>query len=224
MLLLGVLGACGDDGATTTTAPPTPLAGEATPAAAAEAWFAAVGEGRAGDASRLVVADQLAILVAIENGLGEEDLAAMLEAGVPGDAQAQYWESFAASFAEFAGDPIENLQAGLVAEFAVDGRNFAAVRVGLAPGAGSTGFVTAEAGGRWQVDLLATVAPALGGQLRTLATGLDTGAGADAVREALAGQVPSLRAAIEQPQPDADDAVLRELEALVRFLAPALDG
>lgn len=224
MLLLSLLAACGDNGSASTTALPTTAAGETSPAAAAEAWFVAVGEGRATDATRLVVADQLAILVAIENGLGADELSALLADAVPAAAQRQYWESFAASFAEFAGDAIENLQAGEVDEFPVDGRRFAVVRVGLAPGAGSTGFVVAENDGRWWVDLLATLAPALGGRLRSLATGLAAEVEGDVISAALAGQVPSLRAAVEQPQPDADDTVLRELEALVRFLAPSLDS
>ncbi len=222
-LLVALAGGCGDDAPAPTSAPPASVAGEPTPAAAAAAWFAAVGEGRAADASALLVDDQLALLLAIENGLDAVELHGLLQSEVPEEAQQQYWDTFATGFAEFAGDAIENLEPGAVDEFVVDGRRFASVRVGLAPGAGSTGFMTADVGGRWRVDLLATLAPALGSQLRSLVTGLPPGPEGEAVGEVLVGQIPSLRAATEQPVTDADDAVLRELEALVRFLAPATE-
>ncbi len=221
-VVLAALGAgCGDSASSTTIAPTTTLTGRPSPAEAADAWFAAVGAGRQAEATGLLVDGQLPILIAVENNLDAGQLAGLLAAGVPDEAQREYWESFAAGFAEFA-EPIENLRVAAVDEFAIDGRDFGAAVVGLAPGAGSTRFILAGVDGRWRVDLLATLAPALGNQLRSLATGLAPGPAGEAVQAALVDQIPSLRAAVEQPDPGADAAVLRELEALIRFLAPGL--
>lgn len=220
LIALAVLTAgCGDDAPATTAAPTTTAPGSASPDEAIGAWLAAVGGGRSDEASQLLVDDQLAILVAIDNGLGADQLAGMLAGGVPAATREQYWASFEESFEEFAGAPIEELETFAVEEFAIDGRDYAVVTAGLAPGAGSTQFAATQVGGRWRVDLLATLAPALVTQLRGLATSADE----PLVREALVGQIPAMRAAVERPAPEADDAVLRELEALVRFLAPALE-
>ncbi len=222
-VLAGLVTGCGDASPSTTASAPTTLPGRPSPTEAADAWFAAVGGGRAAEATGLLVDGQLPILIAVENDLDAEQLAGLLADGVPGTAQQDYWDSFAAGFEEFA-EPIENLSVTAVDEFGIDGRTYAAAVVGLAPGAGSTRFITTDVGGRWRIDLLATLAPALVNQLRSLATAVAPEPAGETAREALVAQIPSLRAAVEQPDPGADAAVLRELEALIRFLAPAFEG
>ncbi len=213
---------CGDSGATTTTSPP----GAATPEEAVAGWAQAVASGDAAAIGPLVAEPQLALLVALDNSLPLADLAAMAGGGVPAAVAEGYWASFEQSFAEFAGAPLADLEATGAEIFAVDGFRFATVRVAFPTRIGSAGIVAAEtAPERWQVDLLATLAPALLVPLRSLATSLPPDDDGAAVRALLADVLPSLRAAAEQPDDDAVAMEQRlELEALVRFLAPSLDG
>ncbi len=220
-VLVVPMGACGDDAPATTLAAAAP----ATAEAAVGEWLAAVAAGRAGDATALVVPGQVAFVTALENRLSAADLAAALAGGLPAASGEQYWSSFAASFADFAPGGVGELEVAGSAPFAIDDREFAAVAVGFPDQAGSVGVIAADTAGGWRVDLLATLAPALSGQLRVLATELPADADGEAVRAALVEQLASLRAAAEQPDGQvAAGEVRRELEALIRFLAPALDG
>ncbi len=217
--------ACGDAGGDTTTtatiAPGTP-----SPEEAVRTWVAAVNDGDMASLAAVVPDPQLALLVAIDNSLALEDTAALARDGVPADLAAAYWASFEQNFGEFAGLPLADLEVETAEEFSVDEHRFASVTVAFPTRIGSSQLIASEATpDRWRIDPLASLAPALLTPLRSLATTLPAGPDGDTVRALLVEVLPSLRAAADQPSDDAIGADQRlELEALVRFLAPQLDG
>lgn len=139
-----------------------------TPGATVAAWLAAVDAGDRSAIGSLVVDGAVAIVLAVENGLEPEQLAAHLDNGLPGDVTNGYWRSFSAEFADFAGRPLSTLVVGEAREFVAEGRRFAVVEV-RAEDRGR--IYTRDLAGEgeqpaWAVDLVATVAPGMISALR----------------------------------------------------------
>ena len=214
--------ACGDSGSAPTTSTSVPTIGMASPAAAVDGFVAAVSEGPV--VARLVPDTELVALVATENELTIEEIAGLVRAGVTSELRDSYWQSFADSFEEFSGLPLAELEVESVVEFTIGTQAFATVEVGFPTRIGSTFLVTnkQEPGG-WHVDLVASLAPSLLRPIRSLVTTLPENEDGDTVRGLFTDLVPSFRAIAESPvEEHVTEPVRREIEALVRFISPAI--
>ncbi len=208
-----VLGACGgdqvDDEVTTTA-----LA--AFPTAAVRDWLDAVSSGDLGDIAAAVEETSAAILISIENGYSVEELAGLLDGGLPEGVATSYWATFADAFAEFRGLEPSSLVVGDFRALEAESGEYAAVEV-VSADATSEVITRRDETGRWQVDMVATFGPALVRRLRTtLDAAGDDPAGA-AVRAGYSRVViPGLTAAMEL---HADDTLLRSELAAMEVLA-----
>lgn len=135
-----------------------------TPERAVVTWFEAIDADDASAATAAVNDASLAVLLAVENDVDAETLAAYLESGVPEAVAADYWASFSVNFAEFASRPISSLTVGEGHTFDAQGATYAAVPISAGPGAESIVFAR-DTGGAWEIDLVATLADGFGSLL-----------------------------------------------------------
>lgn len=210
-----VLGACGGDqvdDAVTTTMPAT------FPTAAVRDWLDAVSSGNLGDIAATVEETSATILISIENGYSVEELAGLLDGGLPEGVASSYWATFGDAFAEFRDLELSSLVVGDFTALDVERGEFAAVEL-VSADATSEVITRRDETGRWQIDMVATFGPALVRRLRTtLDAAADDPAGA-AVRAGYSRVViPGLTAAVEL---HADDTLLRSELAAMEVLAAA---
>jgi hypothetical protein len=151
------------------------------------------------------------VLIAAENGYTVDELAGMLEGGIPEGVGASYWGSFDASFREFRGVATSDLDVGDFRSLDVEGAEFAAVE--LRSPAGASEVVARRVDGRWLVDMVATFGPALIRRLRaTLDAAVDDPRSAPVRAAFVRAVIPALRAAVElSPR---DPLLLSELGAM----------
>lgn len=214
-------GSCSSDDepvVTSTTAPPTTATTvivPTTPASVVDAWIDAVVAADAAALSELVEPAGFVILAGIENGYSESQITALLKGGVPAELLTQYWTTFKGSFADVAGIPLQAIEVGSVAEFAMGDVPFAVVEI--TSGNATTVWITSSRTGDWKFDLIASFGPAFAGQLRRLLAGLVPGPDADTIRAAYREDVfPGLLAAFRQ---NPGNAVLAaELERMTLLL------
>jgi hypothetical protein len=107
----------------------------AVPSEMVATWFDAVEAGDVDTARASVVDGSLAVVLAVENDLTAEQLAALVADGVPDEVAGAYWASFREGFSSFAGRPLSTLAVGDYDEFESEGEKYAAVAVtGSPPG------------------------------------------------------------------------------------------
>ncbi len=167
------------------------------PRAVVAGWLDAVVASDAEELAEIVEPGGLVILAAIENGHSEQEIQALLDSGVPLEFIDDYWTSFRAGFAEFAGIPLQSIDVGGHEEFMLGEVPFASVIV--TSGDGVTSVMVSERDGRWRVDLIGSFGPAFAAQLRRMLVNLsDTPAG-DRIRSAFRSDVvPGLLAAFRR--------------------------
>ncbi len=158
-------------------------------------WLDAVGSGDLGGIAASVDATSATVLIAAENGYSVEELAALLDGGVPEGVASSYWTSFNDSFREFRGLRLSGLDVGDFRGIDVDIAEFAAVELRSPDGVSEV--VARRIEGRWRVDMVATFGPAL---IRSLRATLDDAVNdprGDAVRDGyVSAVVPGLTAAV----------------------------
>lgn len=110
--------------------------------------------------------ENVALIAGAENGFTTEQMAAILDDGLPPATARSYWSTFRDSFAALLGTPIADVRVSGVGRFAVDDREFAAV--GIQVDDAGTEILVAATDAGWRVDLVATVGPALAVQIRRL--------------------------------------------------------
>jgi hypothetical protein len=144
-------------------------------------------------ARHLTSDEQLAILVALEGG-GVEELAAMLQRGVPDEVAANFWTSFVEGFPDLVGESVEDMDFGTSIPRRIGGIEFMSFPVAFGTAsAGTEWFVRLTEHG-WQIDLLATFVGPFASALESLVrrtTDPD-------VLEAIRSHAPSIEAAYER--------------------------
>jgi len=190
------------------------------PTAIAFDWVNAVA---ASDTEAIEVAvDQSALVVvaAAENAYTLEETAALLQEGLSPEVSDLYWEVFRDEFASFSGTSFRDLEVGVYEEFSTKGTDFAQVTLRGEFANGTV--VTVQTPTGWQVDMAATVGPALVTQIRDFAEQLDDSPEARLVERALLERVvPGLYAAAYL---DPDNPKLNaELARIERALSQSSD-
>jgi hypothetical protein len=105
-LLLFVVGCSEGELVETTSAP------SSDPGAVVGGWLEAVAATDTGELQALVEPVGLAVLAGVENRLRSDEMAALLEAGIPDAVVEGYWRSFRDDFAAIRGYPLSAVEVG----------------------------------------------------------------------------------------------------------------
>ncbi len=213
VLLAAMVAACSGEGEADTT-----VAATATdPVAAVQLWVDALAAARFAEVAALVEPAGFAVVVAAENGLGADQLATLLDGGVPADLAASYWSSFVDSFAAFRGLPLSSVAVVEATGVAIDGANFAAVTIESGEGSGEV-IARGREDGTWRVDLAATVGPGLASSIADDLPAALESSGADTIASAYeAAVVPGLSAALARDPSNRE--LVFDIEYIVQILA-----
>jgi hypothetical protein len=176
VVLALVTGCSGDDQAKPTTIGPQ------FPSVAVDAWLRALDARDFDAAGALVDPVGASVVLAVENGLGDEPLAELIESGWTEDLTASFWSSFADEFPLFAGFDLGDIAVGR--HFPVDEApgDYAVVEVGSGPDLGWV-ITRRTSSGAWQVDLLATLGGAFVPLVFDRVDDLEEGAAADLIAD-----------------------------------------
>lgn len=147
----------------------------------------------------------LVVLAGVENGLRSDEVVALLDAGFDDELAAGYWRSFRGDFEAIRGVSLGDLLVG--SEDATSRQSgFTAVDVSGETGIGRIGLRRNDVG-VWQVDMVATVGPALIGPLGAYLDSALVGDNAEAIIAAFrTGVLPGLEFAVAL-DPDNSDLV-----------------
>lgn len=159
LIATALVGACSGDEAEETQPDPTPevVVGE---------FLAALADLDLPGLTATTTPVDVALIAGAENGFSTEQMAAILEEGMPSATARSYWSTFQEAFSSLVGVPVGDIQVSGVGRFSVDDREFAAVGVQVDDAATEIVVATTDAG--WRVDLVATLGPALAVQIRRL--------------------------------------------------------
>jgi hypothetical protein len=194
LVLALIIGACssGEEPAPTST-----KASEPGPRDVVSGWIDAVIASDAETLAELVEPGGLVILAAIENGFSEEEVAVLLDGGVPFDLIDKYWTSFRGGFADFAGVPLQSIEVGGHDEFMLGEIPFASVVI--TSGDGVTSVMASRRLGEWRLDLIGSFGPAFAAQLRRMLVNLSESPAGERIRDAYRSDVvPGLLAALRR--------------------------
>ncbi|MEA2002519.1 MAG: hypothetical protein U9N84_11655 [Actinomycetota bacterium] len=207
-----VLAACSGGQAT----PPTSVPNQ-DPVAVAGQWLEAVADVDTDTLTVIVEPVGLAVIAGVENGLRSDELVALLEGPLDIDLAESYWKVFRDDFEAIRGVPVTALIVG--AERPIEDMSaFTAVEVSSGETGGRIVARRADDSG-WQVDMAATVGPALVGPLGEYLSSALEGAHAAAISDAYrTGIVPALDAAIVLDPQNAD--LVFETEFIRQLLTP----
>lgn len=211
LTLVLILSAC--SGSTDT--PETASVG-ADPVAVVNDWLDAVAEVDIQRITNLVEPTGLAIVAAVENNLRSEELAGMLESGIPPELGTEYWDGFRRDFGSIRGSAVDEIEVGdELTISAPDG--FTGVEISIGETTGRVILRLSDDG--WKVDFAATVGPALVGPLgEYLASAIEGEYGALIVDSYRFAVVPALTAVAELEE---DNSVLVfETEYIRQLVSP----
>lgn len=214
LLVAMVVAACGSDpeaATTTTTHPELPE----RPELAVDQMVAALMLGDVDAIRRLTSDRQLAIIVALEGG-GTEELAAMLDLGVPVEVAENFWLSFIEGFPDLVGESIEDMEFRTSIPQRVREIEFVSYPVAFGTASAGTEWFVRSTEYGWQVDLLAT----FGGPFASALESLVKRTTDPAVMNMLKGEVPSVEAAYRrQVERGNSERVKNALEGLLDLLS-----
>lgn len=199
-LIIGValLAAC----SSSTTEPVTPVVAD-DPTVVASAWLDAVVATDTDALGELVEPAGLAALVGVENALRSDELVAIIDAGLGADAAGDYWRSFRDDFEAIRGIPLATLSV-VPGEEVLGEPGFAVVELAAETGSGRL-VLRRDDDSRWQVDMVATVGPALVGPLGDYLNSAIGGENAEPIAAAYrSGVLPALELAIKLDPENAD--------------------
>lgn len=108
----------------------------------------------------------VALVAGAENDFTVEQMAGVVDGGLPTATLRSYWSTFADSFGAFLGVDAAAASVTSVTEFQVDDTTFAAVTVAVA--GQESEIIAQRIDDQWVVDLLAIAGPALSVQIRRL--------------------------------------------------------
>lgn len=164
---------------------PSTTAGPQFPSVAVDSWLGALDARDFGAAAALVDPVGASLVLAVENGLGDEPLAEIIESGWTEDLTASFWSSFADEFPLFAGFDLGDIAVGRHFPVADARGDYAVVEIGSGPDLGWV-ITRRTSRGAWQVDLLATLggafAPLVFDRVDNLGEGAAAGLITDAIR------------------------------------------
>lgn len=133
------------------------------PVEAVVAWLGAIESGDVAALSGLVEPVGLAVLAGVENNVRSEEMVGLIRSGFSVDLAADYWQGFRQDFEAIRGIPLSSLEVG---EAQVDEPVPGTATVAISSDDTSSRVVLRRTeSGRWQVDMVATVGPALIGPL-----------------------------------------------------------
>lgn len=159
-------------------------AGPQFPSVAVDSWLEALDARNFDAAAALVDPVGASIVLAVENRLGDEPLAEMIESGWTQDLTASFWSSFADEFPLFAGFDLGDIAVGRHFPVADAPGEYAVVEIGSGPDLGWV-FTRRTSSGAWQVDLLATLGGAFVPLVFDRVDNLGEGAAADLIVDAI---------------------------------------
>ena len=192
-LILSVLlvaGCSGDADVTESTQP------EMRPVEVTEQWFEAMSTGDFATAGILVEPVGVAIIAAVESNLRSDELVGLLQDGFPDDLRDSYWSGFRSDFETFSGTEFDQITVG-TAQSVAGTSDFISVDLSADTMAGQVFLRNTESG--WQIDMSATVGPALVGPLgEYLAAAIDGEHAAEIGTAFSDAIVPGLEAAVAQ--------------------------
>jgi hypothetical protein len=192
--LVLLVAACASDGDETTATTTTVASG---PRAVVAGWIDAVIASDVEALGEIVEPAGLVVLAAIENGYSEDEIAELLDEGVPDAFTREYWSSFRAGFSDFAGIPLQSIEVGGQEQFMLGEVPYASVVI--ASGDGVTAVMATRRGEVWRLDLIGSFGPAFAAQLRRMLVNLPDTDAADRIRDAYRSDVvPGLLAALRR--------------------------
>lgn len=196
-ILIVLVAACSGDA----DDPASPLS-SVTPTEVTSQWLEAVADGSSEALASLVEPVGLAVLAGVENSVSSAELAGLLEGGFDGELAAGYWSTFRGDFSAIRGGSLQSLTVGEESTIpGIDGYTTVAVSFEDAIGQ----VVLRQTDSSWQVDMVATVGPALIGPLGDYLESAMGGAHAAAIAAAYTSAViPALDAAIALDGSNAD--------------------
>jgi hypothetical protein len=154
------------------------------PSVAVDAWLEALADRDFDTAAALVEPVGSSIVLAVENGLGDEPLAEMLESGWSQDLTVSFWSSFTEEFPLFAGFDLGDIAVGRHSPLSDAPGEYAVVEIGSGPDLGWV-ITRRTSSGAWQVDLLATLGGAFVSLVFDRVDGIGEGAAADLITRAI---------------------------------------
>ena len=174
-VVLVIVTGCGGEAKVDTT-----TTGPQFPSIAVDAWLEALDGRDFAAAAALVEPVGSSLVLAIENGLGDEPLAELLESGWTEDLTVSFWSSCADEFPLFAGFDLGAIAVGRHFSLSVGSGEYAVVEVGSGS---DLGWVITQraSSGAWQVDLLATLGGAFVPLVFDRVDDLGEGAAADLI-------------------------------------------
>lgn len=129
-------------------------------------WLAAVDSADLDNLTATTMPANVALLAGAENGFTVEQMAAIVDLGLPSATARSYWGSFRESMTAFLGGGLEGVTVEGAESFTVGTSSYSAVTVERD---GDTTDILARLGpDGWKVDLVATAGPALAVQIRRL--------------------------------------------------------
>lgn len=164
---------------------------------------------------RLTSDRQLAFIVALEGG-GAEELAGMLELGVPASVAENFWMSFVEGFPDLVGESIENMEFRTSIPQRINNVEYMSFPVAFgSTSAGTEWFVRLTEYG-WQIDLLASFGGPFASSLESLVARTTDAALVDAIRS----EASSIEAAYRrQSDLGTSERVTEALESLLDVLS-----
>jgi hypothetical protein len=213
LLALALLtAACASSDPTPTT---TVGARPAGPRGVVMGWIDAVIASDAEALADLVEPGGLVVLAAVENGFAEQQTVALLDSGMPPELLEDYWASFRAGFADFAGIPLQSIEVGGQDQFTLGNVPFSAVVI--ASGDGVTTVMAARRSAEWRLDLIGSFGAAFAAQLRRMLVNLSDTPDGDRIRDAYRTDVvPGLLAAFRRAP--GNEVLGAELERMALLL------
>ena len=158
---------------------------------------------------------QIVLLASIE-GISTPETATMLAEGLTPDVRSNFWEGFVEGFPVFAHEAVSQLLIGDEVLFELEGSSFAAVQITLRQNPGIGSLIVRREGGRWLVDLLATVGPSLASPLREWLESVPDDEQGRLIRAEVAAQQPSFESALaQQPLGAVSDGARFEIQLLI---------
>ncbi|HEY5578812.1 MAG TPA: hypothetical protein VIL12_03865 [Acidimicrobiia bacterium] len=196
---------------TTAVTPP----GADAPRAAVEGLRDALAASDFEATSRWVDEVQIVLLASIE-GISTPETLTMLTQGLTPDVRSNFWEAFVEGFPVFAHEEISELLIGDETLFELGGSSFAAVQITLRQNPGIGSLIVRREGGRWLVDLFATVGPSLASPLRKWLETVPDDEQGRLIRAEVAAQQPSFESALaQQPLGAVSDGARFEIQLLI---------
>jgi hypothetical protein len=133
-------------------------------------WLEALQDVDVATIEEVTIPANVALIAGAENGFTVEQMASVIEGGLPSGTGRSYWASFRESMRGFLGADLDDIAVAGVERFTVGTTSFAAVTVERDDA--TTEILAKLDQDGWHVDLVATVGPVLAVQIRRMVAAL----------------------------------------------------